>query len=294
MHRIDGAGNLAGMFTNGDPGIGQEATVVTADWANAVQEEIVGVVLASGATLSKPDNTQLLTALNARYGRLATAGTWSAKQTFGAGAEVSTGQTLTLTGATVTGGTFGSASLTSPTITYSPALTLDALSEAADWTPIYDGSGTAPEPKVQFSTDTVVTNDALAGTDRAYVGRVVLPSGSSITGVTATLANTSGSTLTFSVLAETKTSTLTGQTSASPFAGSAVAITAGGTISVPTQASPRWRAITVPLAGAGPYSVPASGCVRFVVTIQKNDPIGNLLLEGLVFSYTLAAPGQPS
>jgi len=103
MHKIDGAGNVAGAFTEGDPMIPQEATVVTADWLNAVQTEIVNVV-ESNAVLVKADNTQLLTALNAKYGRLATAGTWSAKQTFG---EIEVTGVTTLKGDTTIGDTAG-------------------------------------------------------------------------------------------------------------------------------------------------------------------------------------------
>lgn len=66
MHRIDGpAAAPGGLFTEGDPNVGTPATVVTDDWLNAVQEEISGVVEASGAALAKPDNTQLLAAIKA-------------------------------------------------------------------------------------------------------------------------------------------------------------------------------------------------------------------------------------
>lgn len=68
MHRVDGPGHTVDYkFTEGNPGLGIPATTVTADILNAVQEEIAGVVEASGAVLNKPDNTQLLAALNALY-----------------------------------------------------------------------------------------------------------------------------------------------------------------------------------------------------------------------------------
>ena len=66
MHRIDHPTAVGGLFTEGGPS--QAATVVTADWSNAIQEEVAGVVEAAGLTLSKPDNTQLLQALNLLYG----------------------------------------------------------------------------------------------------------------------------------------------------------------------------------------------------------------------------------
>jgi len=61
-------------------------------------------VVESNAVLVKADNTQLLTALNAKYGRLATAGTWSAKQTFG---EIEVTGITTLKGDTTIGDTAG-------------------------------------------------------------------------------------------------------------------------------------------------------------------------------------------
>jgi len=64
MHRIDGPAALpGGIFTDGDPTAGTPATVVTDDWANAVQEELAHVIEATGVTLAKPDNTQLLAAI---------------------------------------------------------------------------------------------------------------------------------------------------------------------------------------------------------------------------------------
>lgn len=64
MHRIDGAGATAdNKFTEGNPTTGVPATEVTADWANAVQEEPIAVILAAGLELNKADNTQLLQAI---------------------------------------------------------------------------------------------------------------------------------------------------------------------------------------------------------------------------------------
>lgn len=66
MHRIDGPGaTITNQFTEGDPGASVPATVVTGDWLNAVQEEIAGVIEGAGDTLDKPDNGQLLAAIQA-------------------------------------------------------------------------------------------------------------------------------------------------------------------------------------------------------------------------------------
>lgn len=74
MHRIDhttanptppapAAAGAPGYFRGGDPQAGQEATTVTPDWANAVQEELAYVITQSGLALSKTDNTQLRQAI---------------------------------------------------------------------------------------------------------------------------------------------------------------------------------------------------------------------------------------
>lgn len=64
MHRIDGPGAAAGnLFTEGNPSLSIPATVVTDDWANDVQEEIVNVILDQGISLVKGTQTQLLDAI---------------------------------------------------------------------------------------------------------------------------------------------------------------------------------------------------------------------------------------
>lgn len=66
MHRIDGPGaTLQNTFTEGDPQLAIPATTVTDDFLNAVQEEIVDVILTAGLALNKPDNTQLRQAVQA-------------------------------------------------------------------------------------------------------------------------------------------------------------------------------------------------------------------------------------
>ena len=64
MHRIDGIGNVDGMFTEGDPLVPTAPTQITGPWLNAIQEEVVGVITGAGLTLNKADNTQLKQALN--------------------------------------------------------------------------------------------------------------------------------------------------------------------------------------------------------------------------------------
>lgn len=85
MHRIDSQGTVNGLpapeavgdtvgyFSKGNPGLGQKATVVSADWANAVQEEIVNVILGAGLSLDKTAQNQLYLGVLALIGSVAPA-----------------------------------------------------------------------------------------------------------------------------------------------------------------------------------------------------------------------------
>lgn len=61
MHRTDAPGNIENLHTQGDETTGTPATDVSADLMNALQEELVGVVLhyLPDEGLNKDDNTQL-------------------------------------------------------------------------------------------------------------------------------------------------------------------------------------------------------------------------------------------
>lgn len=58
--------NPNSFFTGGNPATNTAATVVDADWANAIQEEICNAITGDGITLSKTTRTQLQTVLAAR------------------------------------------------------------------------------------------------------------------------------------------------------------------------------------------------------------------------------------
>jgi hypothetical protein len=60
-----GVAGAGGYFQQGAPGSGQQPTVLTADWANLIQEEIVAAVLGGGLALNKADHTQLYQAIQA-------------------------------------------------------------------------------------------------------------------------------------------------------------------------------------------------------------------------------------
>ncbi|MGH8384919.1 MAG: hypothetical protein ACRESJ_05410 [Pseudomonas sp.] len=67
MHRIDGPGaTVDNKFTDGDPVGGVAATVVTDDWMNDVQENIMAVLSAAGVTPTKGRAADLLDSLKGR------------------------------------------------------------------------------------------------------------------------------------------------------------------------------------------------------------------------------------
>lgn len=66
MHRIDGAGHDNGHWVAEDPATSRPPTEITAEWMNAIQEELAAVVEAHGP-LDKDQNNQLLTALQALF-----------------------------------------------------------------------------------------------------------------------------------------------------------------------------------------------------------------------------------
>ncbi len=66
MHRIDSVGaTIDNQFTEGNPATGTPATRVAATWLNAVQEELAAVIEGAGLVLNKPNNAQLLEAIQA-------------------------------------------------------------------------------------------------------------------------------------------------------------------------------------------------------------------------------------
>lgn len=63
MHRIDGPGHVGNQFTSGDPSIGQQATMVTADWLNDMQGNMARAIEQAGIALAKGNFDQLYAAI---------------------------------------------------------------------------------------------------------------------------------------------------------------------------------------------------------------------------------------
>ena len=67
MHRTDDADNVGNLFDGGDPGVPRLPTQLSPAFMNAVQEELVNVVLASGIGLVKGTWTQVRDALKSGF-----------------------------------------------------------------------------------------------------------------------------------------------------------------------------------------------------------------------------------
>jgi microcystin-dependent protein len=63
MHKIDGAGHLGGQFVSEDATTARPPTLVTPEWLNAVQGELVALVEAAGLTLDKANSEQVAEAI---------------------------------------------------------------------------------------------------------------------------------------------------------------------------------------------------------------------------------------
>lgn len=86
MHRIDGPGaTVDNKFTDGDPVGGVQATVVTDDWLNDVQEELLSVLAAVGITPVKGTQNQILAAIRRFSGGFSALAGFSTSQTLAAG-----------------------------------------------------------------------------------------------------------------------------------------------------------------------------------------------------------------
>lgn len=154
MHKIDGAGHVGNLFVERDPVTGQQPTIVTAEWLNAVQTELVNLIEAAGFVLSKPDNTQLRQAVQ----RLASWSTGDVKMTLKAVAD--TGWVMMNDGSigdALSGGTTRANADTEALFT----LLWNNISNA--WAPTQDSAG-AP-----------IARGANAAVDFAAHRRIVLP-----------------------------------------------------------------------------------------------------------------------
>lgn len=67
MHKGDGAGHVNGTFVSEDAATGRAPTEITAEWLNALQEELIAVISDGGITPTKGVNDQLKAALAAKF-----------------------------------------------------------------------------------------------------------------------------------------------------------------------------------------------------------------------------------
>jgi len=122
MHRIDGPGaTVDNKFTDGDPVGGVQATMVTDDWLNDVQENIMSVLVAAGVAPTKGRAADLLDSIKAlARGRLIgvqvfnTPGTFTYTPSLGMGSVVPEVQGGGAAGAGLTTPSAGNVSLGAP------------------------------------------------------------------------------------------------------------------------------------------------------------------------------------
>ncbi len=69
MHRIDADAHVGNLFDEGDPLVPRQPTQIDKHWLNAIQEELVTIVLDAGISLVKGTNTQVLAALRSLFVR---------------------------------------------------------------------------------------------------------------------------------------------------------------------------------------------------------------------------------
>jgi hypothetical protein len=63
MQLATASGNVSGQYTDGNPVSGTPATVIDANWLNAVQNEIISVLTQAGISCNSAVNNQLLTSI---------------------------------------------------------------------------------------------------------------------------------------------------------------------------------------------------------------------------------------
>lgn len=71
VFRIDSPGSAGGTWVGGNPFAEVQGTIISPDWMNAFQEELVGLVEAEGLVPSKLDSTQVRAAVLALVARVA-------------------------------------------------------------------------------------------------------------------------------------------------------------------------------------------------------------------------------
>lgn len=277
MHRIDDTGNVAGMFTEGNPSIGEAPTKVTDDWLNDVQENLCDVVESPGGTLVKGTYTQLRTGINALALTVANTAitalkaatnTWSGANTFSLDVTVDSAHDFLFSAAKSQ-----TAHVAAMDFQVDKAyVTLGYWNQAT-----YNNSDASPNPGSNLASMSASLYDAGA--------RIALPKGAIVTGVKALAINNHASnaynlTLGLVHLAYSSGGGFT-RTRLDSGAGASV----GLAVSVPANTS-SWTWVDVGIVSS--LSAPTDGMTYCFLRMPQTAVVNNVFFGGLRISYTIA------
>lgn len=147
------AAGSEGYFTEGDPSVSTPATLVRADWLNAVQEELRAIVVAGGLTPSKTTLNQVLQAIQ----NLINPGqslTTNGYKKFPGGLILQWGAAVSSSSSS---GTSVSFPIAFPSVAFAPFCTTAGATNATTYPVIAIGATTTTSGFVFFSTITPAT-----------------------------------------------------------------------------------------------------------------------------------------
>jgi hypothetical protein len=276
MHRVDGEGNLSGLFTEGDPASGLPATAVTAKWLNAIQEELIGVITPAGITLNPSNNGQLEAALTYRFGRLATSNTWNQTQSFSYINVAGTAQISLAQCGTVKANVLVAEQIQEfpGEYRYSPAVERYAYVDASEFA--VDANG---RYSLTSSGSYVLSNNAAAAVCAA---RIRAPVGATIVGVEMLIANFDANTQ--RQLTDIRVMRVVdGATGVQ----SRTQINTGTTMNTGINQPPTWSQIALPVQSS--FTVPTNGWLSMHFTLPASANLTVYALR-MRYSQTVIAP----
>lgn len=170
VFRIDSPGSQGGAWVGGSPFAGEPGTVISPDWMNAFQEELVTLVETEGLSPTKLDSTQVRQAVLRLVARVA-----GVELSFTAGANLTAGQGL------LSGDVFG---VVKATVLSGATATLQVLGSFL--LPKVSGDNVTLHQRVYWNAGTGEVTTT-AGANRS-IGVAVAAAGVGVTSVTVLLS----------------------------------------------------------------------------------------------------------